>query len=723
MTFRYVRSACLLGVAASLFLSTAGHSQTAVDEKSDTKDDAAVEDAITITARKHLEKVSDAPVSTTILNEDDIRPSALDPGAEIAGRSPTTNFVDYSRFGETFMNMRGVATLGTPLNSLDSTIGFAADGVPTSISGFAPILLDVERVEVLRGPQGTTFGRNALGGIVNVVHRKADGTDEAHLTAETGSDGHTFVEAAGGASLVPDTLALRGAVRYQKYDGHTYNSILDRKVGGAHIGAGRASLRYTPDHSLTIDLTGSYSRDERSNPAYLLLETPDFPTSGEDVVPKNRRILAQGTLDIQKDWEDFTFTSVTSYQQIDIWNYGDFTDTLILSEIFPLPSLWTNPAIDKVGTAEEEGLFTQEFRLNSPQKQLLQWVVGANYFRSDYTLDRTANNNPLVGATFNGTWDNRITSQTIALFGDVSVPLGLDWEVTGGLRLARDTQTLESHYKGAPPLTVASLDQKSSFADNYASGHAGLTYHWGEGLMSYASIARGYASGGFEKATPFASQGATSPPFHPAKSWTYEFGTKSVFGTTAQLDVAAFYNEVKDGQLTGFDSTTFQVYTTNQDYESYGVEASGQLRLTDWMALFGGVGYTESEMVNVGGASGAAGARNGNRVPQVPKWTANLGISLTLPGEYVALPGTFYLRAQEQYMGARYADLANAQKMEDYNIVDARIGWRNENLDFYAFGDNLLDERPISFSVDYAGPTAVYAGRGRLLGIGTSVKW
>ncbi|MGO4843367.1 TonB-dependent receptor plug domain-containing protein, partial [Rhizobiaceae sp. 2RAB30] len=84
-------------------------------------------------------------------------------------RAPNTNFVDYNRFGENFFNIRGVSTLGSPLNSFDTTVGFSVDGVPTSVSGFAPPLLDVGQIEVLRGPQGTTFGRNALAGAINVV--------------------------------------------------------------------------------------------------------------------------------------------------------------------------------------------------------------------------------------------------------------------------------------------------------------------------------------------------------------------------------------------------------------------------------------------------------------------------------------------------------------------------------------------------------------------------
>lgn len=717
------------GLATGLLPSTPAYSQAATGDEppaqEETEEKVFLLEPLEITGRKREEKLSDAPVSATILDEEDVPPSSLDAGAEIARQSPNTNFVDYSRFGEAFMNMRGVATLGSPINALDSTIGFSTDGVPTTISGFAPILLDVERIEVFRGPQGTTFGRNALGGAVNVVHRKADGEKEYRLTTEVGTDGHAFVENAIGGWIFPGAVAGRAAVRFQKYDGDIHNGILNRKVGGAEIGAARGTFRVTPDETLTIDMTGSYSRDERWNPAYILKNSASYPTSGEDVLPQNLRTIAQGIVNVAKDWKDFTFTSLTSLQDIDIWNYGDFTDTYILSQIVPLPALWTNPATDKVGTDEKERIFTQEFRLNSPAEDLLEWVAGVNYFRSDYELHRDANNNPLVGGSFNGTWDNEVKSETWAVFADATLPVSDFWDVNGGLRFARDTQNLDAHYVGnIPVITVPSHDQNSDFSDNYLSGHGGFTYHWTDDILSYVSVSRGYASGGFEKATPFAAQGATTPPFLPAKSWTYEAGTKAMFGSVAHVNIATFYNDVKDGQLTAFDTTTLQVYVASQDFNSYGFEVSGAVMPIRGIAFTGSAGYTESEMTDVNSTSAAAGAMEGNQVPQVPNWTATIGVNMFLPGDKLGLPGEFYLRAEEQYVGERYSDLANTQTLDDYHMVNARIGWNIDHFGVYVFGNNLLDDRPVAFQFDYVpGVTAAYVGRGQLLGVGASVQW
>lgn len=120
-------------------------------------------DTITITARKRAESVHDVPISVTVKESGDLAVGTIDTGADLARETPNFNFVDFAGPGGNYATMRGIGPLGSPLNSLDNTIGFSVDGVPTSSFGFSPTLMDVERVEVLRGPQGTMFGRNALG--------------------------------------------------------------------------------------------------------------------------------------------------------------------------------------------------------------------------------------------------------------------------------------------------------------------------------------------------------------------------------------------------------------------------------------------------------------------------------------------------------------------------------------------------------------------------------
>ncbi len=683
-------------------------------------------DTITITATKRPQADANLPMATTVLTPEAVPPSSLDAVADVARQSPGTNFMDFGRFGESYMTMRGVGTLGTALNSLDSVIGLSVDGVPTTLSAIGAPFLDVDHIEVLRGPQGTTFGRNAFAGAINVVSAPADGKRVFKIDAEGGSHGYGFVQGTAGGWLIEDKLAGRAAIRVQNYNGDIPNIIVGGRENGARLSAARGTLRFTPDDSLTIDLTGNYNRDRRTNSAFILREQAHFPTSSADIRPSNQQEIASGSLKITKRFAPFILTSTTSYQDVSLTNRGDFTDSMLFSRATGLPAfIFNNPYTDKIHVEDREHIFNQELRLNSHEGSPIQWVVGASYFRSDYQTKRDAGT--AYSPTLNGHFDNKIASETIAAFADATVPIGYGFDLSGGLRIAHDRQKLRGNYlTNGYPGTVPSLTQRNSFDDTYLTGRLALSYHWNDKVMSYVSAARGYASGGFEKTTSYAGFGMLSTPFRPAKSWTYELGTKAEIADGVRLSGAVFYNDVKDGQLTGVDPATFLPFLTNQAFRSYGVEGSVNARLAEGLELTAGGAWIKSRIVDVTLASLLSGVSAGNEVPQVPAFTANIGLSYRVAAGAVGLPGYFTVKADYQFVGSRYADVQNSQgaKMEAYNIVNGQIGWENDTVKVYAFGRNLLDERPLSYSFSYApGATVAYVGRGRVIGVGTSVTW
>lgn len=705
-------------------LALPAHAQDAVAaQASEAASSETVLEPIVITGRKRTEREVDAPVSTVILKSERLAQESLDPGAAILRQTPNANFVDLSRPGDRYGTMRGIGPLGSPLNSLDSTVGFAVDGVPTSAFGFSQPLLDVDQVEVLRGPQGTLFGRNTLGGLVNVVGRAADGEREFRLNSEVGTDGHRLIEGIAAGWLLPDVLAGRGALRFQGFDGDIPNGIIGGKDGEAAIAAGRGTLRLTPDDSWQIDLTGSFSRDHRSNPVWLLKEQPGFPRSGSDIEPIGDRDIYQGTLSVRKEFETFALTSVTSYQHLNLESYDEFADSYIYSRwLGGTPDSWADPSLEKGRVKDREGLFNQEIRLNSLEDSPVTWVAGVNYFRSDYNTFRTMQSS--LWPTANGTTDNDILSETWAVFGDISVPLDERWEVSGGLRLAHDRQRLDGRYvSNGFAGTVPSLTQSNEVSDTYMTGRAAISFKWTPDWMTYASIARGYSSGGFERTTQNAPYGSPADPFLPATGWTYEIGTKGMATDRLSLSASLFYNDITNGQLSAFDMTTYQVFFTNQDFRSYGFELGGAYELTDELVLTGGVGFTKSELVNVSALAGA-GIADGNSVPQSPEWTSNLGIEYRKDMTDWNLDGTLFASVNHQYVGSRQTDVQNNIKLDPYHILNAKLGWENEDFGVYAFANNILDERPISYASAYGpGVTAVIAGRGRVLGLGASLKW
>ncbi|MBB4096199.1 TonB-dependent receptor [Brucella pecoris] len=681
-------------------------------------------DTITITARKRAESVHDVPISVTVKESGDLAVGTIDTGADLARETPNFNFVDFAGPGGNYATMRGIGPLGSPLNSLDNTIGFSVDGVPTSSFGFSPTLMDVERVEVLRGPQGTMFGRNALGGAVNVINKPADGTREFRLNTEYGSDNYALAEAIAGGWIVPDQLAGRGVLRFQNFDGDIPNPILDRTEGAARVQAGRGTVTYTPDNTLTMTLSGGFDFDKRTNPLYLLKEHPDYPISGVDVPQYGKREMGYGNFTVTKDFENFSLTSITGYQHIDVSIMTDDAEGFLYDVAYPGMGVdYNQPGLFYGTSYETEKLFTQEVRLNSTEGSPVSWVAGVSYFRSDYTMDRDQTN--LFSSTLNGANDTDILSQTWAAFGDISVPLSDRLTASGGLRIAHDRQEMDSLFvSNGFPGTVPSFAQDRSFEDTYLTGRAALSWKWNDDLISYASIARGYASGGFERYTSNAANGIASDPFLPSTVWTYEIGTKTMLlDQRVELNGSLFYNDVKDGQVTTFDPTTFIVGFANQDYRSYGFELEGKFTITENWALTGGIGVSRSELRDVD-PNTITGAVNGNAVPNSPEFTANLGVEFSKAVTLFGMDGRVAAAADYQYVGTREADIQNSFKLNDYHLVNLRVGLEQDNRSVYAFARNVFDERPEFFGSTF-GPTAhsLIIGRGRVIGVGASVSW
>ncbi|WP_025030271.1 TonB-dependent receptor [Nitratireductor aquibiodomus] len=676
------------------------------------EDAATVLPVLTVTALKRIEAAHDLAGSVTVVEGDDPVSNAVDPGAALTRSAPNFYFGGFGQPGLDFVNMRGIGPLGQPANSLDNSVGFATNGAGTSAFGFPPSLLDVERIEVLRGPQGTLFGRNAMGGAVNVVTRPADGEHEVRLTGEVGTEGYALGEAVIGGWLQEGVLAGRGALRYQKQDGDVPNVVIGGEEGDLDIAAARGTLRYTPTDDLSVNLVLGFDRDERHNNYNMYLEAPGFPVSGSDVIPENRRTRAEATLEIEKEFEAFRLTSISNYQNIRLNGLVDVTDAVLFDGAY---GYVPTPGQDNSHSDEREQIFSQELRLNSSEDAEISWVAGVHYFFSDYASDR--NQDSTYSPYSSGIFNTGIRSQTVSAFGDVTVPVTERLKVSGGLRLAHDRQRLDLDYTGKGfPGTVSAFSQDGEISDTYLTGRMAVSYDFSHDWMGYASVSHGYASGGFERFTLNAPVGRPTVPFRPSNVWSYEAGLKaSLLDERLDLSVSAFYNDVRDGQLVAYDTSQLPITFSfvNQDYESYGMELQGRAAITDALSVGAGLGFTVSRIKNVG-ADAVPGTFDGNRVPNAPKFTASADIDYRFWED-------FHFNAQYQYVGKRSVDIQNTADLDDYHMVNMRLGWSRDGLDIYAFANNLLDERPVYFGSSYS-PTVHTAtvGPGRVVGLGVS---
>lgn len=674
---------------------------------------------------RRAEEVRYQPRAITVIDGDDLPKGEIETGAAISNRGPGLTFSGFGQPGTDFLKIRGVGALGYPLSATDQLVGFSVDEVPTSMFGFPPTLFDMDQIEIARGPQGTSFGRNALAGGINFVPNRADGKRVRYIDGSLGTDEFKSGDMVMGGWLVPGVLAGRVAVHAMDYEGDIPSSTTGGTLGGASELGGRLSLTAFGDNGWTVSTMAQADYQRRNNSFQILYEDPGFSTSAENRVPENTRENRQVNLRVEKEFDSVTVTSLTGWQRQDLINRPGGYDIELFGAFSGLPPasfLETDPSYFR-DIVEDETILSQELRISSAETARFSWVLGVNYLYSDYYGYRDARD--AFNTTSNGVTNVDIKTEAWSVFGDATLPVGDRLRLSAGLRYGQEEQRVDGRYaSNGFPGTVAAFNQQDEISDDYTTGRLGLSYDIQDELTGYLSYAHGYAAGGYEKLLIGSADGTATDPFGAATNDTFEAGLKfrSNDGRVS-ANVAAFYNKVKDGQMFDYTfsgPTVFYVFT-NQDYNSWGLELDGQAELFSGFKLHGSLSLLDSELVNVSPTT-RTGAVEGNEVPLAPNVSANLGVSYRLRAAPLGLPGDFLLGGEWTYVGARQADPGNSWEIPPYDLFNARVTWEKDGLRAYLFANNIADERPIYFASTYTSSAhAVSVGQGRVIGLGFSM--
>ena len=718
-----VSALCLACAGTLLPAHTAAQSQPTSSE-TQSESGPLVLEPVTVTARKREELLIEVPIAVTVVRPESTTLSSFDSAGSISRAVPNFTINDSGNTRLTFGSIRGVGILTQPLSPVDTAVGWAIDGTVQPTFGSNSQLLDVERIEVLRGPQNTLFGRGTQGGAVNVVTKRPSFDREFSLASELGESEYRQVDAVANGALVPGLAAGRLAVRYSSYGGDIENISTGGQDGETDLGAARASLLLTPGRRTTAVLRGYYEDDRRDTPAFLLRDSSDFPASA--ITPENRldRRLINAALEIEHDFDAVLLTSLSSFHSNKQQFTSDLSDGLIFGALRNLPpSAFDTPRESERRAEVAENAFQQELRLSSAGDTSIQWLVGGNIYYSDLELDGD-DRDPLSPFN-NGLVDTSIDTLSYSAFGETSFPLFGPLSGTAGLRVGRDEQDLESLFisRGNPGI-VPRFAEEGRFEDTYVVGGASLTYSVSPDHTLYTSVRRGHTTGGFAtlNRNQFIGQPQAARP--ASESWTYEVGAKLAFWNgRLRLDGAAFFNDIEDAALISFDPGQNRSVPVPLNYRSYGFELEGAAELGAGFTLRGGVGFTEAEFVDVEEGD-ISGAEDGGQVPNVPNWTTSVSLEnrtpLSVLGEEADLLGRF----EWQYSGEREADISNSFTLDSYHVLNAQLGFALENVSVYGFARNLTDSRFETLGVRF-GPEVetVSVGRGRVLGIGASIRF
>lgn len=659
---------------------------------------------VIVTARKRTERLQDVPQAVTVLSGVELAKSGSMQFRDYASRIPGLGF-NTTGAGHTSINLRGLAAaqfeIGSRVAQYLDEVPYGASNPFTFGGRFTldPALSDVERIEVLRGPQGTLYGASSMGGLIKYVAAPPE-TDRFGADLRTGvsatQDGGTGYNASvtANAPLSPDRAALR-VVGFGTHDAGYVDNLSrdDDDANQADIYGGRVDLLLTPNEQLRVRLTGLVQEIRRDGEA-----TVDYTFAGgrpNGELGQNRgypESLEQSfnlvSATVEYDLGAAELISISSYQSARSEYTQDYRYLLSLG----------GGAFSALGsqTYSDGDKIAQEVRLSSDPEAQLEWVVGGFYTREDFTGGQVLLSLDLAGQPLaNNLYTYTLPSlyQEYAAFGTLTWHLTGKLDVSAGLRYARNSQ--EKEVIGTGTIGRGLNDPLRESDDDVLTYLANARYHFTDQVTGYVRYATGYKAGGPNAMVIDAATGEVlSPDTLDAETLaSYEIGIKGdTPNRLLRFDLAAFYTDWRDIQVnTSRGSPAVGVYLNAPSARVQGGELSLELRPFDAFTLAGAFAYTDAQLAEP--APDLRGAK-GERLPNVPRFTAVLSADYVFAGSALRPMLGLSMRHVSDRTASYNANTANRQyRLPDYEALDLRAGLVLGSVDVQLYVRNLLDER------------------------------
>ncbi|MHA3794360.1 TonB-dependent receptor [Sphingomonas sp. YL-JM2C] len=682
---------------------------------------------IVVTAQRRETRLQDTPISITAVS-----------GQALAERA-VTNLIDITRFTPNLVSSSGTVSSNDgnyfirgigqqdAFSNVEPGVGVYLDGVYLGrTAGAALDLADIDRVEVLRGPQGTLFGRNTIGGAVNLTTTKPADSFGGHGVLRVGERSRIDAGLSIDLPVAADLLTTKFSFITKNIHGPVRNvGPAGGRAGDDRLLAGRGAFHFTPASNLTIDTTVDVTRRrgtaQCSFTAGFNTASAGIPADANSRVSPDRNLCYSSVVDNDARLDTWG-VATTAALDLGMATLKSITAYRKLRQYAPVDNDGSDYDLYDLITRKRQSQFSEEIQAYGKGfGDRLSWLVGGYYFQEDIH-ERQRLTFAVAGPNYFRYRDFKPETKSYAVFGQATLSLTEQLSVTGGLRWTRDDKTMD----------VFNQDQRAgvftTVVDTLAKKHwssvtpkIGVEWKAQPNWLLYASYSEGFRGGGFNARVRAANQLIS---FDPEKAKVYEAGSKiDAFDRRLRFNLAGFFTDYRSIQILALQNGFFSNRNAG-DAHLYGFEAELTAKPTGALTFNGGVGYTHSRYRDL---LPGIGLTTASRLPYAPLWTVTIGgqYSHDIPGVGPAL-----LRVDYSYKSSQ--NIFSPDSIEPgYGLVNARAAVTvHEGVELALYGRNLFDKHYAVFrSVDLSGGAGSlgisneFQGERRELGVEVNISF
>lgn len=668
----------LASLMSSLLVAPMAWSKQTTQDDRHSEDTDQEKDRIVVTSDFRGTELSNLAASVTLIDAASIEERNASHLEDIINIAPNVNFATGASRGR-FFQIRGIGARSQFVEPTNASVGLLIDGIDLTGLGGGATTLDIDQVEILRGPQGTLFGANALAGMINMVSGAPTQTTEGQIGVRVGDYGTRYLDAIHSGPLQTN-LAYRLAVSHNESAGFTNNKFLGVR-DTAHIDEQtlRGKLHWELSPDLKFDFTGLYLNIDNGYDAFSLDNTR---TTLSDQPGFDRQETVAGSMKMKWLANDaFNVEALVSAVNADLdYAYDEDWAFDAICDVFEC-IFGGYTSFDQY-TRQTENATLDVRAISNTDENTLGWVLGAYAKDQSQALDRVY--------TYASDFSSDYDTTNRALYGQLNIPLAADWALTSGLRFEHfDADYFDSN------------QARYAQDENLWGGNVSLEHTLDGGQLVYALISKGYKAGGIN---PDADVPETERRYQTEGLWNHELGTKlRLFDGRFNVRAAVFYQQRDDiqtqqslvipiqGDLCPCEFIEFQSNAAKGS--SYGLELELNGRINDRLGLFASVGllnatfddFVSFSHVDADEDTGMGVNLDGRDVPQAPNYMAHVGAVMQLSDRWS-------LKAELEAKDGFYFSSRHSTRADAYELAHLRLGYEANGWDVALWVRNVFDQ-------------------------------